>query len=81
METQVKKSSFSTRLNRVTTLASVVVVPTLMSVAHAADDNTINIGSLGVTGLTTAAASVFAIKAGPSLMMWGYRKVLGFIGR
>lgn len=81
METQSKKSSFSTRLNRVTTLASVVVVPTLMSVAHAADDNTINIGSLGVNGLTTAAASVFAIKSGPSLMMWGYRKILGFIGR
>lgn len=49
--------------------------------AHAADDNTITTGTLGVNGLPLAAASVFAVKAGPSLMMWGYRKILGFIGR
>lgn len=81
METQVKRPSMASRVNHITTVVAVAVTPVFMSVAHAADDNTINVGSLGVVGLSSAAGTVFAIKSGPSLMMWGYRKILGFIGR
>ncbi|KOC58944.1 Putative assembly protein ORF301 [Habropoda laboriosa] len=62
METQVKKPSVASRVNRITTVVAVAVVPVFMSVAHAADDNTINVGSLSIGGLSTAAATVFAIK-------------------
>ncbi|MEB3755189.1 hypothetical protein I2F62_12840 [Acinetobacter sp. MD2(2019)] len=61
---------------------AVVALPVVLAAsAHAAEDNAIDMGSLGVTGISVAAATVFAIKASPSLMMWGYRKILGFIGR
>lgn len=74
-----KKMTMKERVNHLTTVASVLAVPVVVTVAHAADD--IDVGSLALTGLGTAAATVFTIKASPSLMMWGYRKILGFIGR
>lgn len=86
METQAQKNerleALRQKLNRTGTKLAIVATPVIMSAtAFAADDNTIDIGTLGLAGLTGAAAAVFAIKASPSLMMWGYRKILGFIGR
>lgn len=68
------------RVSQLTNIAAATAVAFgVSSVAFAADE--IDVGTLALTGLGTAAASVFAIKASPSLMMWGYRKILGFIGR
>lgn len=77
-----RKDSLRSQVNTATTKLAIVATPLVLSAsAMAAEDNTIDIGSLGIVGLTAAAATIFAIKAGPSLMMWGYRKILGFIGR
>lgn len=77
-----RKDSLRSKVETVATKAAIVATPVIMAAsAHAAEDNTIDIGTLGITGLTAAAATIFAVKAGPSLMMWGYRKILGFIGR
>lgn len=81
---QIKTAPKHTRslLNVATTKLAIVATPVVLaSSAFAEDTNSIDVGSLGITGLAAAAATVFAIKAGPSLMMWGYRKMLGFIGR
>lgn len=70
------------KFNAATTKLAIVATPIVFSAsAMAADDNAIVLGSLSIVGLTAGAATVFGIKAGPSLMMWGYRKILGFIGR
>lgn len=79
---QVQKDSAMDKANRLGTKLAIVATPVLFSAAaFAADESAIEIGTLAITGLASAAASVFAIKASPSLMMWGYRKILGFIGR
>jgi hypothetical protein len=75
-----KKMTGKEILDRVTTVAAIVAVPVITTVAHA-EDATVDVGTLALSGLSASAAAVFAIKASPSLMMWGYRKILGFIGR
>lgn len=86
METKEQKAerlnALRQKLNTTGTKLAIVATPVIMSAtAFAAEDNTINIGTLGLLGLTASAAAIFTIKASPSLMMWGYRKILGFIGR
>lgn len=86
METQAQKNerleALRQKLNRTGTKLAIVATPVIVSAtAFAAEDNSIDIGTLGLVGLTASAAAIFAIKASPSLMMWGYRKILGFIGR
>jgi len=82
VQKDAQPSALRQKLNQATNIALVTAGTALVSVStFAADDNSIDLGTLGLTGLTGAAAAVFSIKAGPSLMMWGYRKILGFIGR
>lgn len=82
VQQDAQPSALRQKLNHATNVAAVAVGTAMASgITMAADDNTIDIGTLAITGLTGAAAAVFAIKASPSLMMWGYRKILGFIGR
>ena len=77
-----RKETLRSKVNTATTRLAVIATPVILATsAHAAEDNSIDIGTLGITGLTAAAATIFAVKAGPSMMMWGYRKILGFIGR
>ena len=68
-ENAQRKESLRNKVNSIANKAAVVAT------------NAIELGTLGLVGLSAGAATVFAIKAGPSLMMWGYRKILGFIGR
>lgn len=73
-------SKLQHRVSQVTNIAAATALAvTVTTAARAADE--IDVGTLALTGLGTAAATVFTIKASPSLMMWGYRKILGFIGR
>ena len=85
METKPQKEqrldALRQKLNTTGTKLAIVATPVILSSSAFAEDSTIDIGTLGLVGLTAAAASIFAIKASPSLMMWGYRKILGFIGR
>ncbi|MEN8392535.1 hypothetical protein ABFP25_15640 [Acinetobacter indicus] len=80
VQNQAQKPTLKQRLDRATTVASVAVLSLGASSLALADDVTLP-ADLVVGGLGVAAAGVFAIKASPSLMMWGYRKLLGFIGR
>lgn len=76
------KPTFKQKVNHATTVTAVAVTPLMLSAMAFAEEAEVTIPtSVALTGLGTAAATVFAIKAAPSLMMWGYRKVLGFIGR
>ena len=76
-----RKEGLQQKVNRLSTQAAIIATPiVLISAAHA-EEAAIDVGTLGLTGLSAAAATVFAIKASPSFMMWGYRKILGFIGR
>ncbi|MEQ1117310.1 hypothetical protein [Acinetobacter junii] len=82
VQKDAQPSALRQKLNHATNVAAVAVGTAMASgITMAAEENTIDIGTLALTGLTGAAAAVFAIKASPSLMMWGYRKILGFIGR
>ena len=82
VQKDAQPSALRQKLNHATNVAAVAVGTAMASgITMAADENTIDIGTLALTGLTGSAAAVFAIKASPSLMMWGYRKILGFIGR
>lgn len=83
VQKDAQPSALRQKLNHATNVAAVAVGSAMASgITLAAEgDNTIDIGTLALSGLTGAAAAVFAIKASPSLMMWGYRKILGFIGR
>ena len=77
-----RKSDLRKKIDNASLKLAVIATPIVLATsAHADESNAIDMGTLGLTGLATAAATVFAIKASPSLMMWGYRKVLGFIGR
>lgn len=79
VQEQNKKQDLRSRVNDTTTKLAVVATPVLMATgAHAADGD-INVGTLAVGGLAVAAAAVFAIKAGPALLMWGYGAILGFL--
>lgn len=81
-ENKQRKETLREKINTATTRLAVVATPVVLAAsAHAEETNSIDIGTLGITGLTAAAATIFAVKAGPSMMMWGYRKILGFIGR
>lgn len=80
VQNQAQVPTLKQRFDRATTVASVAVLSLGASSLALADDITMP-PELVVGGLGTAAAAVFAIKASPSLMMWGYRKLLGFIGR
>lgn len=83
VQKDAQPSALRQKFNRAVNTVAVTAGTTLVSVAAfaAEGDNTIDTGTLQILGLSAAAASVFAIKASPSLMMWGYRKILGFIGR
>lgn len=81
MEQNEKKPTVSERVNTATTKLAIIATPVIFATVAHAEESTIDIGTLGITGLAVAAASIFTIKASPSLMMWGYRKILGFIGR
>ena len=82
VQKDAQPSALRQKLNHATNVAAVALGTAMASgITMAAEENTIDIGTLALTGLTGAAAAVFAIKASPSLMMWGYRKILGFIGR
>ncbi|CAG68688.1 MULTISPECIES: hypothetical protein [Acinetobacter] len=75
------KTKTQHRIDQLTNIAAVTSVAVLGATAAKAADGDVDIGTLAIGGLGAAAAGVFAIKATPSLMMWGYRKILGFIGR
>lgn len=82
VQKDAQPSALRQKLNHATNVAAVALGTAMASgITMAAEENTIEIGTLALTGITGAAAAVFAIKASPSLMMWGYRKILGFIGR
>ncbi|WP_151769431.1 hypothetical protein [Acinetobacter junii] len=82
VQKDAQPSALRQKLNHATNVAAVALGTAMASgITMAAQENTIEIGTLAITGITGAAAAVFAIKASPSLMMWGYRKILGFIGR
>ncbi|MFK8935545.1 hypothetical protein ACJBLB_14575 [Acinetobacter junii] len=82
VQKDAQPSALRQKLNHATNVAAVALGTAMASgITMAAEENTIEIGTLAITGITGAAAAVFAIKASPSLMMWGYRKILGFIGR
>lgn len=77
VQEQNKKQDFRSRVNDTTTKLAVVATPVLMATGAHAED--IDVGTLSVGGLAVAAAAVFAIKAGPALLMWGYGAILGFL--
>lgn len=68
-------------VNRATTVATVATGAALASGVTMAADGDIELGSVGVAGLAVAAAGVFAIKAAPKFLMWGYGQLLSFIKR
>ena len=75
----VEQQVLPSKINSATNKAAVVAVPLL--VASASHANDIDVGTLAVGGLVAAAAAVFAIKAGPALLMWGYNAIMGFLKR
>ncbi len=77
VQEQNKKQDLRSRVNDITTKLAVVATPVLMATGAHAED--IDVGTLAVGGLAVAAAAVFAIKAGPTLLMWGYGAILGFL--
>jgi hypothetical protein len=79
VQEQNKNQDLRSRVNDATTKLAVVATPLIMATgAHAAEGD-IDVGTLAVGGLAVAAAAVFAIKAGPALLMWGYSAILGFL--
>lgn len=68
-------------VNRASTLAAVATGAALASGVTIAADETISLGAVGVAGLAVAAGGVFAIKAAPKFLMWGYGQLLSFIKR
>lgn len=81
-ENEQRKENLRLKVKTIANRAAVLATPVVfVATAHAEETNAIEMGTLGLVGLSAGAATVFAIKAGPSLMMWGYRKILGFIGR
>ncbi|WP_312967889.1 hypothetical protein [Acinetobacter gerneri] len=75
----MSKLTLRQKVNNVTTKIAVVATPIILATSAHAED--LDIGDLSLGGLGVAAAGIFAIKAGPSLLMWGYRKILGFVSR
>lgn len=69
------------KVDTFTTKLAVVATPIILaSSAHAADGD-VDVGTLAIGGLAAGAAAIFAVKAGPSLLMWGYNTILGFLKR
>lgn len=81
VQKDAQPSALRQKFDRVVNTIALTAGTTLVSAAAFAEESNVDIGTLALTGVAGAAASVFAIKASPSLMMWGYRKILGFIGR
>lgn len=75
------KQTLRDKLNHASTVIAVAATPVILASNAMAADGDIDVSSLALGGLGAAAAAVFVIKAGPSLLMWGYRKILGFVGR
>lgn len=74
-----QKKDLRSRVNETTTKLAVIATPVIIATgAHAAETD-IDVGTLALGGLAVAAAAVFAIKAGPALLMWGYGAILGFL--
>lgn len=65
---------------RAVNAATVAAGAVLVSAPAMAEDIALP-ASVGVAGLAAASAGVFAIKAAPQFIMWGYGKLLGFIRR
>lgn len=82
VQNENRKKELTAQVNKFATKVAIIATPVVLATsAFAEESNSIEMGTLGIVGLSTAAATIFAIKAAPSLMMWGYRKVLGFVGR
>lgn len=76
-----RKQTLREKVNHASTVAAVAATPVLLASNAMAADGDIDVSGLALGGLGAAVAAVFVIKAGPSLLMWGYRKILGFVGR
>lgn len=76
-----RKQTLREKVNHASTVAAVAATPVLLASNAMAAEGDIDVTGLALGGLGAAAAAVFVIKAGPSLLMWGYRKILGFVGR
>lgn len=81
LQNQKRKEDLRSKLNTFANRAAVIATPILFAAAAHAEDSSIDIGTLGLVGLASAASTVFAIKASPSLMMWGYSQILKFTNR
>lgn len=75
-----RKQTLREKVNHASNVAAVAATPVLLASNAMAAEGDIDVTGLALGGLG-AAAAVFVIKAGPSLLMWGYRKILGFVGR
>ena len=80
-QNEQRKQTLRDKLNHASTVTAVAATPVILASNAMAADGDIDVSSLALGGLGAAAAAVFVIKAGPSLLMWGYRKILGFVGR
>ena len=80
-QNEQRKNTLRDKVNHASTVAAVAATPVILATNAMAADGDIDVSGLALGGLGAAAAAVFAIKAGPSLLIWGYRKILGFVGR
>lgn len=81
IQNDARKQDLRSKINHLTTVAAVSATPFLVAANANAADGDIDVSGLALGGLGAAAAAIFVIKAGPSLLMWGYRKILGFVGK
>ena len=80
-QNEQRKVTLRNKITHATTVAAVAVTPALIASNAMAAEGDIDVSGLALGGLGAAAAAVFVIKAGPSLLMWGYKKILGFVCR
>lgn len=80
-QNEQRKNTLRDKVNHASTVAAVAATPVILATNAMAAEGDIDVSSLALGGLGAAAAAVFVIKAGPSLLMWGYNKILGFVGR
>lgn len=80
-QNEQRKDTLRNKINHASTVVAVAATPVLLASNAMAAEGDINVTGLALGGLGAAAAAVFVIKAGPSLLMWGYKKILGFVGR
>ncbi|MCY6411056.1 hypothetical protein QTA56_02750 [Acinetobacter sp. VNH17] len=80
-QNEQRKQDLRSKVNDITTKVAVVATPLIMATgAHAADGD-VDVGVLAIGGLAAGAAAIFAVKSAPSLLMWGYNQILGFLKR